>query len=263
MGTQGLIQGNTMSARVMNALGASDLERTICATAGIVGATATHGISPEVDPELWPHSRYAILWGWNPMSTAPHLWRKLLDARKNGAKLLVVDPFRSRSARAADEHVRPLPGTDAALALGMMRAVVDAGLHDNAWCREHAEGYDELLKALNDWPPERAAEVSRVPADTIARVACEFAETQPALLAWASEPSATPGRPPPTARSPVCPRWSAPGVTRAVAAPTSPATAAAAGSGPLERDDLKPGPRARSTCPSSATRSQTRPWTRR
>jgi len=109
MGTQGLIQGNTISARVMNALGAGDLERTICATAGIVGATATHGLSPEVDPELWPHARYVIVWGWNPMSTAPHLWRKLLDARKNGAKLVVVDPFRSRSARVADEHLRQTP----------------------------------------------------------------------------------------------------------------------------------------------------------
>ena len=144
MGTQGLVQGNVMSARVMNALGASELERTICATAGIVGVSATQGISPEVDPEEWPHARYVIVWGWNPMSTAPHLWRKLLDARKAGARLVVVDPFRSRTARVADEHLSPVPGTDAALALGMMRAIADAGLQDEEWCREHAEGYDEL-----------------------------------------------------------------------------------------------------------------------
>ena len=78
----------------------------------IVGATAT-GISPEVDPELWPHSRYAILWGWNPMSTAPHLWRKLLDARKSGAKPLVVDPFpqsqRPGRGRACDRSRAPTP----------------------------------------------------------------------------------------------------------------------------------------------------------
>ena len=80
MGTQGLIQGDVMSARVMNALGATNLERTICATAGYTGTLMTHGLSPEVDPEEWPHARYVIVWGWNPLSTAPHLWRKLLDA---------------------------------------------------------------------------------------------------------------------------------------------------------------------------------------
>jgi len=181
-GTQGLIQGNSMSARVMNALGASNLERTICATAGLAGTGMAHGTSPEVDPEEWPHARYLLIWGWNPMSTAPHLWRKLLDARKAGAKLVVVDPFRSRSARAADEHLRPLPGTDAALGLGMMRAVVDAGLQDDDWCRAYAEGYDELLAELQDWSIERAADLSGVEAATIARVGREFAETQPALL---------------------------------------------------------------------------------
>jgi anaerobic selenocysteine-containing dehydrogenase len=182
MGTQGLVQGNLMSARVMNALGATELERTICATAGIVGTVMAHGLSPEVDPEEWPHARYVLVWGWNPMSTAPHLWRKLLDARKAGARIVVVDPFRSRTARVADEHLRPLPGTDAALGLGMMRAIVDAGLQDEDWCRAHAEGYDELLAQLADFPVERAAEISGVDAETIARVGCEFASTGPSLL---------------------------------------------------------------------------------
>src|ERR671910_1691193 len=149
MGTQGLIQGNVMSARLMNRLGASSLERTICATAGYTGTLMAHGASPEVDPELWPHARYLLVWGWNPLSTAPHLWRKLLDARKQGARLVVVDPFRSRTARVADEHLRPLPGTDAALAIGMMKAIVDARLQDEDWCRAHADGYDELLAELN------------------------------------------------------------------------------------------------------------------
>jgi anaerobic selenocysteine-containing dehydrogenase len=182
MGTQGLIQGNVMSARVMNALGATELERTICATAGIAGTTMAQGLSPEVDPEEWPHARYVLVWGWNPMSTAPHLWRKLLDARKAGARLVVVDPFRSRTARVADEHLRPLPGTDAALCMGMMRAIVDAGLHDEDWCRAYAEGYDELLEAVAGFEVERAAEISGVDAATIARIGREFASTRPALL---------------------------------------------------------------------------------
>src|SRR5215208_16171 len=161
MGTQGLIQGDTMSARVMNALGASELERTICATAGIAGVVMAHGLSPEVDPEEWPNARFVLVWGWNPMSTAPHLWRKLLDARKAGARLVVVDPFRSRTARVADEHLRPLPGTD-------------AGLVDEEWSRANASGLDEQLAALADWPLERAAELTGVAAEDIARVGTEF-----------------------------------------------------------------------------------------
>jgi len=181
-GTQGLVQGNLMSQRVMNALGASELVRTICATAGIAGVTATHGMSPEVDPEEWPHARYLLLWGWNPMSTAPHLWRLLLDARRSGARLVVVDPYCSRTARVADEHLRPLPGTDAALGLGMMRAIRDAGLVDEDWCHAHATGLNELLERLDDFPLDRCAELTAVPAAAIERVALDFARTQPALL---------------------------------------------------------------------------------
>jgi anaerobic selenocysteine-containing dehydrogenase len=182
LGTMGYLQRDSMSARFFHALGATELVRTICADAGIAGVLATHGLSPEVDPERWPQARYVLCWGWNPMSTAPHLWRLILAARRNGAKLVVVDPFRSRTARVADEHLRPLPGTDAALALGMMRAVVDAGLHDDEWCRRHATGYDELLARLEDYPVERCAQLCDVPADDIARVGREFASSQPSLL---------------------------------------------------------------------------------
>jgi anaerobic selenocysteine-containing dehydrogenase len=181
-GTMGYLQRDSMSARFFNALGASDLVRTICADAGRVGVLQTHGVSPEVDPERWPHARYVLVWGWNPMSTAPHLWRLILEARRAGAKLVVVDPFRSRTARLADEHVRPMPGTDAALGLGMMRAVVDAGLADDAWCRAHATGYEELLERLEEYPVERCAELCGVPAVVIERIGCEFATTQPSLL---------------------------------------------------------------------------------
>jgi len=182
MGTMGLLQADLMGDRVMNALGTTEIERTICATAGITGVAATHGISPEVDPELWPQARYLLLWGWNPMSTAPHLWRLLLEARRAGARLVVIDPFRSRTARVADEHLAPLPGTDGALALGMMRAVADAGLQDEEWCRAHTSGYDELLERLESWPVSRAAEICGVGEEAIARIGREFASASPALL---------------------------------------------------------------------------------
>ena len=182
LGTQGFLQSDMMSARVMNALGATNLERTICATGGIFGTVATQGPSPEVDPELWPRCRLIVCWGWNPLSTAPHLWRLVLEARRNGARLVVVDPFRSRTARVADEHVRPLPGTDAALALGTMRAMLDADLVDEEWCRTHTTGYEELIARLQAEPVEHWASLCGLPAEQVIRLGCELAVRQPSLV---------------------------------------------------------------------------------
>jgi anaerobic selenocysteine-containing dehydrogenase len=148
LGTQGLVQGDVMANRLFDAIGGSTLVRTICASAGVAGTMATNGASPEVDPEEWVHARTIVMWGWNPLSTAPHLWRLILEARRRGARLIVVDPFRSRTARVADVHLRPLPGTDAALALGVMRALLDADVVDREWCRANAIGYDELAERL-------------------------------------------------------------------------------------------------------------------
>ena len=243
MGTQGLIQGNVMSARVMNALGATNLERTICATAGYTGTLMTHGLSPEVDPEEWPNARYVIVWGWNPLSTAPHLWRKLLDARAAGARIVAVDPFRSRTARVADEHLRPLPGTDAALAIGMMRAIVDAGLHDEDWCRAHADGYDELLAALGERSVEDCAAICGVPAEDIARVGREFATTRPALLRLGVGAQRHMGAP--TAYSTIASLPALVGAWRERGGGCSYiplATASAISDYPLQREDLRPGP---------------------
>ena len=243
MGTQGLIQGNTMSARVMNALGASELERTICATAGITGMAKAHGVSPEVDPEEWPNARYLLIWGWNPMSTAPHLWRKLLDARKQGARLVVVDPFRSKTARLADEHLRPLPGTDAALAIGMMRAVVDAGLHDEDWCRAHADGYDELLAELDRTTVEECAARCGVDAEAIARVGRDFASTRPALLRLGVGAQRHAGAPAAYATVASLPMLTGAWRDRGGGCSYIPtATAAAISARPLQRDELRPGP---------------------
>lgn len=182
LGTMGYVQRDLMSARVMNALGATDLERTICADAGIAGTMLAQGASPEVDPELWPSARHIVVWGWNPMSTAPHLWARIAEARRNGARLVVIDPFRSRTARVADEHIRPKPGTDAALALGLMRAMVDAGVHDDEWCRQHTTGYDELLGRLEASPVDRASHTTGVPADAIVRLGRDIATVQPSLV---------------------------------------------------------------------------------
>jgi anaerobic selenocysteine-containing dehydrogenase len=243
MGTQGLIQGNTMSARVMNALGASALERTICATAGNTGTKQTHGVSPEVDPEEWHNARYLLIWGWNPLSTAPHLWRKLLDARTRGARMIVVDPFRSRTARLADEHLSPLPGTDAALAIGMMRAIVDAGLQDEDWCRAHTDGYDELLGELARRSVEDCAAECGVEAETIERIGREFATTRPALLRLGVGAQRHAGAPAAYSTVASLPLLTGAWRDRGGGFSYIPnATAGAISAGPLQREDLRPGP---------------------
>ena len=243
MGTQGAIQGNAMSGRLMNSIGASELVRTICATAGIAGTVTAHGLSPEVDPEEWVHARHLLVWGWNPMSTAPHLWRFMLEARRHGAKLVVVDPFRSRTARVADEHLRPLPGTDAALALGMMRAVVDAGLQDEDWCRSHTTGYDELLAVIGEWPLERAAATSGVPERDIARAGEEFASTSPALLRLGVGAQRHSGAPAAYRTMACLPALTGAWRHRGGGCSYIPtATASAIPDGGLARDDLRPGP---------------------
>ena len=241
-GTQGVIQGNSMSARFFNALGASELVRTICATAGMVGTGAAYGVSPEVDPEEWPHARFLLVWGWNPMSTAPHLWRLMLEARRHGARLVVVDPFRSRTANVADEHVRPLPGTDGALALGMLRVIVDAGLADEDWCRTNATGYDELLARVGEQGVEDWAQLCGVPAEQLERVALGFARTQPALLRLGVGAQRHAGAPAAYRAVATIPAVTGSWRHRGGGFSYIPmATAGAVSSAPLERRDLRPG----------------------
>jgi anaerobic selenocysteine-containing dehydrogenase len=182
LGTMGVLQGDVMADRLLDALGGSTLVRTICASAGVAGTMATNGASPEVDPEEWVHARTIVVWGWNPLSTAPHLWRFILEARRRGARLIVIDPFRSRTARVADWHLRPLPGTDAALALGVMRALLDAGLADAEWCRAHALGYDQLVVRLESESVELQAARCGVPAEDVRELARALAQDQPSLI---------------------------------------------------------------------------------
>src|SRR5207247_11427669 len=122
-------------------------------------------------PEDLEHARFIILWGTNTVVTNLHLWPIVQKARAAGAKVVVVDPLRTRTAEAADWHVRPLPGTDAALALGMMHVIVAEGLQDQAYLDAYCRGWPELRQRLAEYPPERAAGLAGVPAAEIAALA--------------------------------------------------------------------------------------------
>ena len=243
MGTQGSLQGNAMSGRMMNALGAQragahDLRhsrhRRHGGGARPLAGGGPRGVGARAAPArvgLEPHEHGAA-----PVA---------LHARgaPRGARLVVVDPFRSRTARVADEHLRPLPGTDAALALGMMRAVVDAGLHDEEWCRAYANGYDELLERLAEWPIERAASVSGVPEAAIARAGEQFASTKPALLRLGVGAQRHLGAPAAYRTIACLPALTGAWRHRGGGCSYIPtATASAVPDAKLARDDLRPGP---------------------
>jgi anaerobic selenocysteine-containing dehydrogenase len=215
MGTQGLIQGDAVSNPFFARLGATELVRAVCGSTGLSGEGITIGAGPWLLPEELAHSRFIVLWGTNTVSTNLHLWPFIREAKAAGAQVVVIDPVRTRTAKAADRHVRPMPGTDAALALGMMHVIVAEGLHDEDYLARHAAGFDELRGRLEEYPPERVAEITRVDVEEIRWLARAYATTRPAairvLVGWSTGPSA----PAPSGPSRACRRWSERGVNAA------------------------------------------------
>src|SRR2546423_1548265 len=181
-GNMGLIQYAGMDRRFFARLGASRLARTICGDTANAGVAAALGTTTGVLPEEAEHARFIVLWGTNTVVTNLHLWPYVRRAREAGATLVVIDPLKTRTAREADWHVRPLPGTDAALALGMMHVIAAEGLHDQGYLDAYCGGCPELRARLADYPPERAAALTGLTADEIVRLARAYATTRPALI---------------------------------------------------------------------------------
>jgi anaerobic selenocysteine-containing dehydrogenase len=182
MGTQGLIQGGALDGRFFARLGATRLIRAICGSAGGSGEAATIGDATPMLPEDVIHSRLIILWGTNTVVTNLHLWPFIRQAQENGATVVVIDPLKTRTAAAADWHIRPLPGTDAALALGMMHIIVAEQLYDADYVAQHTLGFDQLCARLADYPPERVAVLTGLQAEEIVRLARAYATTRPAAI---------------------------------------------------------------------------------
>ncbi len=176
-GTMGKIQSEGLDRRFFHRLGASLLDRTICATAGVAGYTMTIGSRHGTDPEAFSQSQYIINWGSNTAVTNMHLWVRMVEARKrHGAKIVTIDPYRSITAARSDWHLALRPGTDAALALGMMHVLFRDGLADEAYLRDYCLGGDELrARALSDYAPERVAEITGLEVADIERLAHEYA----------------------------------------------------------------------------------------
>ncbi len=181
-GTMGLHQG-THAHAFFRALGAIELEETICATAGGAAWSATYGDARfATDPEDVPNARLILLWGINSLATNSHLTPFMTQARRNGARIIHIDPYRSRTSLFADEHVRINPGTDAALALAMANVIISRDLHDAAYIERATRGFADFAEAARAWNGERASSVTGIPAETIERLALEYAHATPSFI---------------------------------------------------------------------------------
>ncbi|MEU0151390.1 molybdopterin-containing oxidoreductase family protein [Micromonospora fulviviridis] len=181
-GTMGHVQGWTMGQRLFAHLGASRLDTTICTGAARAALRSIYGSSIGFEPESIVAAKLIVLWGANPLATNLHLWPFVQQARERGAYLVTIDPLRTDTAARSDEHLAPLPGTDAALALGLMRHVRDAGAADEEWLAAHTVGWPELSARLDEWPVERAAAECGLPVEALRRLGDRIATTRPTAV---------------------------------------------------------------------------------
>lgn len=183
LGHQGVLNGLTAGDAFFNRLGATVAEKTYCESGSSAAWHMTVGGSGGLDVESMAYSKYIIVWGMNMTSTNLHGWPFLLEARKrNGAKIVVIDPVRNRTARQADWHIPIRPGTDGALAMGMINEIITQGLVDTDYVERYTVGYDELAERAANYPPERVEEITGIPADDIRTLAYEYATSQPAAI---------------------------------------------------------------------------------
>lgn len=181
-GTLGVLNNAGMAHRFFYRLGASQLNRTICATAGGDALVTVIGRKMGTEPEQFRQSKYMIAWGANIHGTNIHLWPFIEEARRHGAKLVVIDPYKTRTAQCADWHIAINPGTDAALALAMMRVIINENLYDGDYVARYTFGFDELRQRVQEYTPARVAQWTGIRAEDIETLAREYATLRPAVI---------------------------------------------------------------------------------
>jgi anaerobic selenocysteine-containing dehydrogenase len=176
-GTMGLVQGEAMAMRFFNKLGASFLDRTVCATAGFTGYRYTIGASIGTDIEQFQDAKLILIWGGNPIASNLHFWMRVQEAKRRGAKLIAIDPYRSLTAEKCHQHIAVMPGTDSALALGMMHVLIKENLLDHDYIARHTLGFAQLKDRAAEWTPERTAETCGITVDEVVNLAREYGQT--------------------------------------------------------------------------------------
>lgn len=182
MGTQSLVQKSAMSSRFFARMEASEIAHTICGGAVVPAIFEVNGTSMGVLPEDMQHSRYIILWGTNTKHSNMHQWPYALKAREAGARIIVVDPFVSATAEEADWHIQPLPGTDVALALGMMHVIIKENMVDQEYIDQYTSGFKDLKEHVKSYDPTSVSQICGLPENDIIKLAHEYATTEPSLI---------------------------------------------------------------------------------
>ena len=181
-GTIGVLGYGSMDRRFFHRLGGCQLDRTICAEAGGVGWNLVYGKKLGTPTEDFRLAKLVLAWGANIHGNNIHLWPMIEQARRNGARLIVIDPYRTRTAAQADWHIQIRPGTDGALALGMIHVILNEGLEDRSYIAEMTHGIDRLAERAKEYPPQRVAAWTGLTASEVEQLAREYATTQPAAL---------------------------------------------------------------------------------
>ena len=181
-GTMGLVQGESMAARFFNKLGASRLDRTICSSAGGEALAATYGAKIGMHLEDYAASRLILIWGSNSIASNLHFWTFAQQAKRAGARLVCIDPRRTETAEKCHQHIALLPGSDGALALGMMHELITQGRLDEDYIARHVDDFDALRERALAWPAERAAAACGVQPGVITELARDYAATRPAAI---------------------------------------------------------------------------------
>jgi anaerobic selenocysteine-containing dehydrogenase len=181
-GTMGLVQGEAMAQRLFNRLGASRLDRTICASAGGEALNFTLGARLGTDVEQVDNSRLIVFWGTNAIASNLHLWSRAQQAKRNGALLVAIDPYRSLTAEKCHRHLAPMPGTDGALALGLMHVLVREGWLDREFIEQHTLGFEALAERARQFTPDRVASICSIAAADVEQLAHDYWHTRPALI---------------------------------------------------------------------------------
>ena len=181
-GTMGLLNGGGMDRRFFHRLGASQLDRTICSAAGGAGLMATLGFRYGTEPEQFRHSKLIIAWGANVLATNVHLWPFIVEAKRNGARFYTIDPVCNRTGKLADKHFAIYPGSDLALALGLMHVIIGENLHDGEYVANYTNGFEALAARASEFPPERVEKLTGIPREDVVSLAREYATTRPAAI---------------------------------------------------------------------------------
>jgi anaerobic selenocysteine-containing dehydrogenase len=181
-GTMGLVQGESMSMRFFHKLGASFLDRTICASAGTAGHEITLGSRIGIDMELADEAKLIVFWGSNAITSSVHFWARAQQAKRRGATLVAIDPYRSLTAEKCHTHIALLPGTDSALALGLMHVLIRDGLIDRDYVERHTLGFEGLCERVGCYDPARVASICGITAAEIESLAHLYGSTRPALI---------------------------------------------------------------------------------